>query len=381
MIRTRALQILPLLLGPLTPLSPALAAPTADQVSAEARLRGQVLLGDSVLRAGTVVLHRVSADFQGEIDSVRVARDGAFSFLLPAVPRPDGSDVYFASVRHEGILYLGRPLSLPVHLDSLYEIQAYDTLTAPSGGAPLTIVARSLFLEATEGGAWHVTDLFQLNNPGNRTWVAPAGGEVWRHPLSAGAEGGAVTQLDFAAEGAAVSGEELVVTGPLPPGERLLVVRYTVPNPFLTIPVPVHTEALEVLIKDPAPPLEVPGLAAGPPVELDAGSVFRRFAAEDVAGQTIRVVEGRRPSDPPVRGMAVALALILAGFAAWTLQSRSGPATIRAPLPPPADRRSLVLEVARLDEDFSARHDPTPEERGAYEARRRALIQRLARLG
>jgi hypothetical protein len=41
-----------------------------------------------------------------------------------------------------------------------------------------------------------------------------------------------------------------------------------------------------------------------------------------------------------------------------------------------------VLEVARLDEAFASRRAAaTPEERGAYEARRRDLMRRLASLG
>ena len=72
----------------------------AGQVLADPVLRGRTLLGDSVLTAATVVLHRVSTESQGEVDSVTVGRDGAFTFRLPSVPDPGRSEVYFASVRH-----------------------------------------------------------------------------------------------------------------------------------------------------------------------------------------------------------------------------------------------------------------------------------------
>ena len=60
------------------------------QVPAREELRGTVVVGSEPLSEGTVVLHRVSADASGNIDSTRVANDGTFSFVLPTVPDPGG---------------------------------------------------------------------------------------------------------------------------------------------------------------------------------------------------------------------------------------------------------------------------------------------------
>ena len=87
------------------------------QVEARAVLAGQVLLGDSAMRAGMVVLHRVSDMQQGEIDSTRVA-NGAFSFTLPGVPNPALGDIYFASVHHQGVMYFGPAITQAIDLDS-----------------------------------------------------------------------------------------------------------------------------------------------------------------------------------------------------------------------------------------------------------------------
>lgn len=350
------------------------------QVPADPVLRGRVLLGDSAPGTGTVILHRVSSDSQGEVDSVRVAADGSFAVRLPAVPDPERSEVYFASVRHAGILYFGKPVNLPVQLDSLYEIRTYDTASAPPGGAVLTVQARELFLESLEGGRWQATDLFQVRNDASRTLVAPEGGVVWRHPLPERAADAEVRQSDVLSGGAEIQDGALVVTAPLPPGERLFVVRYAVPDPFLVIPIPDRTEALEILVQEPAPLLEADGLLPGEQVELEPGMTYRRLTGAALAGTVVRLTEGRAPAEPPIRWMAVTLAAVLAAVGLWAVSSGSPGGAARASAVP-RDRRSLILEIARLDEAFASGASPTAEEREAYEARRRDLIRRLGALG
>lgn len=350
------------------------------QVLADPVLHGQARLGDGALGSGWVVLHRVSAVEQGEVDSVRVAPDGTFRVRLPAVPRPDGSEVYFASLRHHGILYFGRAVSLPIHLDSLYLIQAYDTAVAPPGGGELVVASRSLFLEEAEPGRWQVTDLLQVRNSGSRTLVAAPDGPVWTHPLPPGVTGGEVTQVDMAAAAGDVRDGGVFVTAPFPPGERLFVVRYVLPTPFTSVPVAPGTESVEVLVREPAPAMAVTGLTQAPPVELDEGGAFRRFVSAEAPTGALSIVPGPTRRDPPTRGFAVALALLLAGIAAWALRERPTPPSPRTS-PPPTSRSALILEVARLDEAFAALSNPTPEERGAYEARRKELLRRLTVLG
>ena len=350
------------------------------QELAEPVLRGQALLGDSVLRSGTVVLHRVTATAQGEVDSVAVGGDGSFSFRLPRIPDPERSEVYFASVRHAGILYFGKALTMPVQLDSLYEIQTYDTAQAPPGGASLSVQARNVFLEVDSVGSWRVTDLFEIRNGRSRTLVATEGDVVWHHPLAERAAGAEVTRTDMMAGAAEIRGDELAVAGPIPPGDQLLVVRYRVPDPFLSLPIPARTESLEVMVQEPAPPMEALGLQQAPSVELEPGVTFRRFSATAVEGSVVRLVQGRAERRPPVRWMAVILALVLTGVGVWSVQPTAG----RAPggsRPGVRDRRALILEVARLDEEWSRHSDATPEDRGAYEARRRELLRRIASLG
>jgi len=336
-----------------------------------------VFLGDSTLTSGTVVLHHVATNAQGEIDSTRVGRDGTFSFQLPTVPDPGRAEVYFASVRHSGILYFGNAITTAIQLDSLYEIHTYDTRTVPEGGVQLPVEVRNLFLEP-DGDAWQVTDLFQLLNEGDRTLVAPEGGFIWRYPLPPRAADPAVAQAQFSTGMAEVENGDLVVRTPVAPGERLFVVRYHVPDPFLTLPLPGTTQTLEILVREPAPPIDAPGLVVGDRVEIEPGTTYRRFSGSNLSNTTVRLVEAEVPGKPPVRWFAVILGVLLGSVAVWAVQ-KGRPQ--RSPVATGEDaRRSLILEVAQLDEAFEATPDHTPEERGAYQARRAELLRRLRSL-
>jgi hypothetical protein len=185
-----------------------------------------------------------------------------------------------------------------------------------------------------------------------------------------------VAQSEFSTGAAAVEDGALVVRTPLPPGERLFVVRYDVPDPFLGVPLPGSTETLEILVREPAPAMDAPGLIVGDRVEIEPGTTYRRFSGQNLQDTEARLVEARPPALPPVRWFAVILGVLLGSVAVWAVQKRGGPSR---PEPPPTDdlRRTLVLEVARLDEDFEALPDPSAEERGAYEAQRATLLRRI----
>lgn len=357
-----------------------LGAPQArGQVLARPVLHGKVFLGDSVLRQGKVVLHHVSAAAQGEVDSVRVHADGTFSFRLPSVPDSAHSEIYFASVRHAGILYFGPALTLAVQLDSLYEIHTWDTAMVAAQGVPLTVETRNIFMEQ-DSGRWEVTDLFQVRNDGKRTLVAPSGGVVWRYPLAAGATNAVMVQSGVAADAEGFEDGDLVIRAPLSPGEQLFVARYQVADPYLTLRLPGVTEHLNILVREPAPPIDAPGFTLMEPIQMDAGTTFRRYAANQVRDGVVKLSKGTPPSSPPVRWFSVILALILAGVGLWALR-RGTTGALPRPSRAANTRHALLVEIAALDDSFEARVDPSPEERKAYEARRRELLRRLRALG
>ena len=352
----------------------------APQELADPVLRGRVFVGDTVARGGTVVLHRVSSETQGEIDSASVAADGTFSVRLPSVPDPARSEVYFASVRHAGILYFGQPVNLPVQLDSVYEIRTYDTTMVAREGQMIPVEAREIFLQVSEGQQWDAVDLFQLRNDGPRTLVAQDGGVVWSYPLPEGARDATVSDMGLGAEAAEVREGRLVVTAPIPPGERMYVVRYALDDPYVAVPVSEAIEALEILVREPAPPLDAEGLQPLDRVELEPGSAYLRFSGANLSQGQVGLVAGKKTSTPPVGWYSFILALALTAVGVWAVQSGAtrGP----APAAPKAQgREDLLLEVAKLDEEHAARVSPSAEERGLYEARRRDLLRRIRASG
>ncbi|HSM04810.1 MAG TPA: hypothetical protein VK858_09300, partial [Longimicrobiales bacterium] len=157
------------------------------QVPAEPRLEGVVERGTAgPVAEATVLLHRIDPTAAGEIDAVRTDGSGRFAFELPTVPDPGGRDeIYFASVRHQGVVYFGGAVSQAVQLDSVYRIQVFDTAVAPPEGAPVPRGVRYLLAEPVEGG-WQVTDLMQIDVTGERTWVNAEGGVTWRYPMPEG---------------------------------------------------------------------------------------------------------------------------------------------------------------------------------------------------
>jgi hypothetical protein len=206
---------------------------------------------------------------------------------------------------------------------------------------------------------------------------------VWSYPLAARATDATTAQAQFAGGAASVEDGSLVVRTPLPPGERLFVVRYFLPDPFIQLPITGSIETLEVLVREPAPPLQGAGITSTERVELEPGSTYLRFSGADLSNTMVRLVEGQAPPSPPVRWFAIILGFALGAIAVWAYQSRrTAPAEAGTDGPPPSGslRQQLILEIARLDESFEANPSPTAEERGAYESRRRALMRRLRTL-
>jgi hypothetical protein len=339
-------------------------------------LRGEVRVGSEPLGEGTVVLHRVSAEASGEIDSISVAADGSFQIRLPYVPNHAArQEVFFASVDFRGLLYFGPAVTEAFQLDSLYLIQAYDTLSVPMGGAVLPVSVRNLFLEKRDEG-WDATDLIQLRHDGDRTFYSPQEGVVWSLPLPPGATDFETGQVDMGPEAVRFRNGAMEVYTPLPPGERYFLVRYVIPENEFILPLPGITETLEVLVREPGPPVEFPPLMAGGPVELEPGNVYRTYTGGSFVETEIQALVAPEPWSIPAELVGILLAGLLG--AAGVYGYRRG---FKGPAPEgdsdSPSRESLLLSIAELDEAFSARDKPTVDARESYEAERRRLLARL----
>lgn len=357
----------------------ALASPAAGQddaprgVAPDGRLEGRVLRHGEPAAGIRVVLHRVAAEMAGGVDSVRTDAAGRFAFRLPGAAEPVFDEVvYFASVFHQGVLYFGPPLTRNTLPDSVYTIQVFDTTVAPAGGVALPVAMRHLILER-EAGGWRVTDLVQVSHTGARTYVAAEGAGTWVYPLPRGAADFEAGEGDVAPDALRLEDGMVRVSSPIPPGERLYLFRYRVPAPSFELPLPGNTGRLELLVREPAPPLNLAGLTPGQSVSLD-GNTYRRWGGGPFRDAMIRIEEAKSAGPPPLFWIGVALAVALAGAVTYAL--RRG----RAGAPAGRARASLLLELARLDEEFAERTDLDEESRRRYRQRRAALKERLRAL-
>jgi hypothetical protein len=179
-----------------------------------------------------------------------------------------------------------------------------------------------------------------------------------------------------------------VVTAPLVPGPRQIVVRYVLDSLTVDIPLPGGVGEMDLLVREPAPPVEVQGLAPSESVELEAGERYRRFTGVAVEAQVIRLAQGDAPWRLSARWMAVLLGLLLTVAGIYAVLHSPGAGTRRGAPPagpggaeeaPGLSREALILQVAELDETLDELTDGPARERLLH--RRGTLLAELRRRG
>lgn len=373
-LRTRILIVLAIGTLPLSQPVPTLAQEEVVPV-----LWGEVRVGGEPLSNGMVVLHQVSSEASGEIDSVRVAPDGSFRLRLPFVPdhstRPE---ILFASVFFGGLHYFGPPITEAIQLDSLYLIQAFDTASVALGGADLPLSVRNLFLEKSSEG-WEVTDVFQVTIEGEKTLYSPEEGVTWSYPLPEAARDFQMGQADLAPDAFRFEAGKMEIFSPLSPGERFFLIRYHISQDDFVLPLPGRTHRLEVMVREPAPNVSIPPLSPTTPLELEPGNLFRRFAGDGLVDSEVQVLISAEPWTFPAEGLGLLLAalLVAAGVYGYRRRSSSVPGS---PTPTgPSTRAEFLEAVAVLDEEFGRRDQVTPQARRKYEDQRKQLLDELKR--
>jgi len=382
-VRLLARRILPLLVRLAAPaalvLPGILSVPglLAAQIEEEATLRGRLFLSGVPADSGTVTLHRITPVESGDLASIQVGPGGEFSYALPNLPIPGSGEIFIASSRYDGVLYFGAALTAPIQLDSLYTLEVFPTQAAPQVGIAFPIGIRNIFLEEGPMG-WEVTDVFQVLNPSEFTFVPGAEGQaIWRYPLPTGAHSFRLGQGDLA-PGTVEFVEGWVTTAtPVTPGESLYIFQYDLPSLDFDVPVPGETRFFELLMREPAPAIRVEGLVRLESIELEIGTPFIRWAAEGIQDQTIRVRPGEESSVPMVAWFAVTLALLLAGAGSFAL-NRTPPRGERRGEGAEAGgrtRKDILVEIARLDERYGVSGGAS--EREQYQRARQALLLEL----
>jgi hypothetical protein len=332
---------------------------------------GRVLSGSSEtplpIANHIVVLHRISADSSGPVDSINTSTNGTYRFRY----RLDGPrSMYIVSSRYAGIAYFTTPLRDAAVTSPDADITVYDTTSAIF---PLSVRARHVVVAPSEAGVRRVVDVLEIANDSNRTLIAGAAGATWRLALSRdardpGSSGGDLPPEAFRFAGGAA---ELVV--PIQPGSRQVVLTYAIPaRGSISIPVADATGTLEVLVEGPTAKVNGAGLVVEEPVSLE-GRTFQRFIASPVSAGTAFTVGGAggagnagRVALLAIAGVAIALGIVV---------GRRAPAP--AVTTPSTTTASLAREIAALDHVYA---EPARREGPAgeyYRQRRASLFDRL----
>lgn len=323
------------------------------------------------LPAAWVVLHQVTMEGGGPLDSVRSGRDGTFRLRRAA---PDTTALYMASTTYLGLTYFSRVVTGRDSTVALDPLVVFDTSSA---GPAITVAQRHIVVRTGEvSGTRTVLELVALANDGHRARIAgePAR-PTWVGRLPAGASNVELGQGDISSQAVQVVGDSLVVTAAVPPGVKQLVFTYTVPaGEELRLPIDHPAERLLVLIEDTTAtvtegPLERRG------VEVFNDASFVMFSGAAAAGGLMAFRFSRPAFSPNM------LVLVIVGIAgallvfAIPLLRRTTPTAQRAH--PPETPEALARAIAALD----AAHERGPRgaaDTAAWQAERAALKARLA---
>jgi len=251
-------------------------------------VRGRVLLGgrDSVPLPGTwAVLHRVTREAGGPVDSVRTDAAGRYRIR---VPRPhaaaDSGAVYVVSTWYDSLAYF----SLPLNVVGRPAVEVEDLLVYPTTRhTPPIRLARRLVTIARPAtdGTRDVLEILELENTGLTTRIT----DDTLVPTWAGAIPSAAVQFqagqgDISAEAMMRRGDRVLVLGPIPPGHRKQLSYGYVPPPGgggggggggVALPIDQPTKELNLLVEDTAAVVAAPKIESLGVQEIEQ----RRFAA------------------------------------------------------------------------------------------------------
>jgi hypothetical protein len=241
-------------------------------------ISGRVLRGgrDSVPLPNTwVVLHRVTRDSGGPLDSVRSDARGRYRIVLRS---PDSTGLYVVSAWYDSLAYFSLPLNVAGRASvQVEDIVAYATTI---NGPPIRL-ARRLLTVARPGnsGAREVLEILELENTGQTTRITKDTlVPTWagRVPANAGRfQGG---QGDISAAAIVFRNDSVHVLGPIPPGPaKQLTYGYELsPNTEkFVLPIDQATTDLNLLLEDTTATVKAPSLESLGVQEIEQ----RRFAA------------------------------------------------------------------------------------------------------
>lgn len=247
-------------------------------LGAQVSVSGRALLGgrDTVpLPNAWVVLHRVTRDSGGPIDSVRTDARGRYRLPLR---NADSTGLYVVSVWYDSLASFSLPLNVlgrpAVHVEDLFVFRA------TTGGPPIRLARRlATVARAGEDGSREVLEILELENTGYTTRITRDTLQpTWagRVPDNAGQlQGG---QGDISPDAIIFRNDSVQVLGPIPPGAgKQLSYGYSLPAGARTLVLPIDQLTVEVnlLVEDTTAHVNAPGIQPLGVNEIEQ----RRFAA------------------------------------------------------------------------------------------------------
>jgi hypothetical protein len=335
---------------------------------------GRVLSGSSdTLRpvgGQMVILHRISADSSGPVDSMRTSATGAYRFRY----RLEGPrSMYIVSARYAGVAYFTTPLREATVTSPDADVSVYDTT---SSAFPLSVRARHVVVAPPDaGGLRRVVDVLEVANDSTRTLVASPTGRTWRLTLPADATQPGSSGGDLPAEAFRFEGANADLTVPFPPGSRQLVITYAIPaRRTVSIPMTDAVATLEVLVEGGGAATGA-GLTREDQVSME-GRTFQRFTAASVPAGSSFAVE-RAGGGGGNAGRIALLAVAAVSVALGIILARRGPGKAAPVAEPRITKDSLARQIAALDHVYA-----TPERQAGaggdhYRSRRAALLDQL----
>jgi hypothetical protein len=344
----------------------------------------QVTVGGRVVRragadtlaaaSARVVLHRVSREVSGKLDSTTADPRGRFLFRF----QRDTTQVYLLSTRWSGIEYFSEPLpggSLPGATSLTLLVADTSSARQAEGGGRFLVLG-----SPGPSRDRRVVDLLVLRNGGTETVVGRGGdAPTWRAPLPRGVldpRVGAVGS-EISPEAVRFERDSIMVIAPIAPGEKQLLVEYTIPAGMSRLELdPGTKDTVQVVAEE--SDVRVEGLDRAADQVLD-GRSFSRWTGR--AASSIVVSFPVAPKADRALLPLVSAALVLMALLAVWAATRARKQQAMAPL---QTTDTLITRIAQLDAEHAGRElSPAEAERYRHDRAvlKRALTDQLRREG
>jgi hypothetical protein len=345
-------------------------------------LSGRVLRGvagaERALAGVVVTLHRVGADRQGPVDSVRTGADGRYALSFRA--HLGEQAVYFAAVLYDGIAYFTPAVRAESIGEASGDLTVYDTTTKTF---PLRVQGRHIVIGAPDArGGRTVVEVYEIDNDSARTLVTsadPGATPTFVALVPAAASDFRVGQSDVSEDAVRFIGGRVLIDAPFAPGVKQVAFAYALPPGAFPLRLSAERPIglLEVLTEESGASVSGGGLTAANPVNVE-GRVLARYQAQRVPAGAVIEVALAAPSSFNRRNVVVTVLMVLGVVMLLALTrslNRRGREARRGGADEPPER--IARRIADLDAAFARERAPSEERRARYDADRAAMKAHL----